>query len=252
MSSKDLLWQESFKVRAYEVGPDGRAKIQTMFNYLQESAANHAAYLNVFTERLTQLKLTWVLSRAHLKIERYPFWRQKVKVLTWPVLKETYYAIRDFRILSEEGQEIGVATSSWMMIDVVARKPVAMPDFLDEIQNRDEKRAMVDAFDRLPKLQDAHEDKRFKVRLSDLDMNRHVNSEIYLDWALEAVPEDILKNHVLYDFEINYRAESHYGDIINSQSEVQDEGDSRRILHKIIRHSDERELTRLVSRWRPK
>jgi len=34
--SSKLFWSETFKIRAYEVGPTSRATIQSIFNYMQE------------------------------------------------------------------------------------------------------------------------------------------------------------------------------------------------------------------------
>lgn len=251
MSEKsNLFWTENFKIRAYEVGPNGRASIQSICNYLQESAANHAEALNVAVSRLMEMNLTWVLSRLHVRMEKYPFWQKTVTVETWPSAKDNFYALRDFRIKNERDEIIGVATSSWMMIDIKARKPVILPDFLAEFENRSEGRALEDTFKRLPKIGEAQYEKSFNVRLSDLDMNQHVNSVNYVEWALEVTPPEFWNQYQLYDLEISFRAESVYGDRVVSQCRVEDQGDHQMLVHRLLRVQDERELTRMVTRWK--
>ncbi len=251
MSEMSKLFRiENFKVRAYEVGPRGRATIQSICNYLQESAANHAEALNVSVSRLIKMNLTWVLSRLHVRMEKYPFWQKTVTVETWPSARDNFYALRDFRIKNEKGEVIGVATSSWMMIDIKARKPVILPEFLKEFENKDEGRTLEDSFKRLPKIGQAQFEKNFNVRLSDLDMNQHVNSVNYIEWGLEVTPPAFWKKYILYDLEISFRAESVYGDRIVSQCRVEDMGDHQMLVHRLLRAQDERELTRMVTRWK--
>lgn len=247
-----LFWTESFKIRAYEAGANGRVSIQAICNYLLESAANHAAALNVSIERLFKMNLTWVLSRFHVQMYRYPRWPDVITVETWPVLKESHYAIRDFRLLDSKNNIIGVASSSWMMIDFIARKPVALPDFIDAIQNKEAGRTLEDPFERLPKTAQVDFAKEFHVRQSDLDVNQHVYSVHYLSWALEAIPKEIWKSHFLKDVEINYRAESVYGDFVLSNCQKQDEDDQVVFVHQLHRKKDEKELTRLKTTWTSK
>ncbi|NOX89290.1 MAG: hypothetical protein GXO77_09700 [Calditrichaeota bacterium] len=249
--NKDLLWVEEFKVRAYEAGPDGRASVQTIFDYLQESASNHAAALKVAKTDLDRLGMTWVVSRVHIRMEKYPFWNEIVRVETWPSQKDTLFALRDFVILDQKGNQIGVATTSWMLIDFKIRKPVRLPSFLDEMVNTDRGRALNDPFDRLPEPEKIEHEVGFKVRLSDLDMNRHVNSVNYIDWALEAVPAEVWNKFSIKEIEVNYRAESFYGDRVLSQAQVIEEGEGMIVRHRLQREKDGRELCRIVSRWRP-
>ena len=44
----------------------------------------------------------------------------------------------------------------------------------------------------------------FRVRQSDLDMNRHVNNAVYVGWALEAAPEDVAQSRRPVDIEVGY------------------------------------------------
>ena len=46
-----------------------------------------------------------------------------------------------------------------------------------------------------------------EARYNDLDMNKHVNSIRYLDWALDCLPTDVLLNHHVKEFSVNYQHE---------------------------------------------
>ncbi len=246
----ELFWSEKFKIRAYEVDIHGLAYLQTIFNYLQEVASNHAAALKADKENLKRLNYTWVLSRAHIHLNSYPRWHQTVQIDTWPSKKETYYGLRDFEILLND-TVIGRATTSWMMIDFSQRKPVKLPDFLNGVEYSEKGRALIDSFPRLPLAENIEAEAEFSVRFGDLDVNRHVNSGHYFTWALEAVPVEIRKKYHVVDFQINYRAEALFGDIIRSQIEIRKRKAEITILHRLIRKKDQKELCRALSLWQP-
>lgn len=248
MDSK-LFWVEDFKIRAYEAGMDGRVSIQAICNYLLEAASNHAAHMDVSVKKLFQMNLTWVLSRLHVRMFKYPRWPEMIKIETWPVHKDSYFAIRDFRLLDARGNEIGVASTSWMMIDFIARKPVLLPEFVDALQNKEAGRTLPDPFERLPKVKQVDAEREFHVRQSDLDVNRHVYSVHYLSWGLETVVPDIWQKYHLTDVEINYRAESVYGDYVISTNQVDQQNQEIKIVHQLQRQSDSKELTRLRTSW---
>ena len=89
----------------------------------------------------------------------------------------------------------------------------------------------------------------FRVRHSDLDINRHVNNTVYVDWALETLPKDIIGRIRPEIIEVSYRAEANYGGRVLSRS-CYDDGDSTS-LHQLVREGDGRELARLRVGWQP-
>ncbi len=255
METNKLFWQEEFKVRAYEAGPDGRVTIHSVCNYLQEAAANHAVAMKVAMDTLKEQNLTWVLSRLHVRMNSYPFWNQVIRIETWPAIKQKLHAIRDFRLMSGE-KEIGTASSSWMMIDLKRRRAVPIPGFMDKLQNTERGRTLEDPFDSLPVVDEtsAVQSRKFFIRMADLDMNQHVNSVHYLSWALETVPAEIWQRAFIRDVEINYRSECRYGDVVVSRSQVKEDDGQNHIviIHQLFRETDEREVSRIVSTWRRK
>jgi len=236
---------DSFRIRSYEMDARGRVSIQSICNYLQEMAALHAAELGVSVIDLLEKNMTWVLSRLHVKIERYPSWGDLLTIDTWPSGAEGLYAIRDFTISDSNANVIGQATSSWMIIDLIKKKPIEMPDFIYDLRMMDKRRAIEDPFNRLPKVSNIDFEKQFNVRRSDLDINQHVNNVNYIEWAVESVPKEIYDKKSLTELEINFRAESRYGDRVIAQSQVQDDI----CIHQLTRSGDDRELAIVRTRW---
>jgi acyl-ACP thioesterase len=252
MSSSINTYTEKFKVRSYEVDVTGRATILTISNFLQEIAGNHAGKLGVSVDKLFAKKLTWVLSRLHLKMFSYPFWREEVSVLTWPSDAYGKFATRDFEIFNSKNELIGKATTSWMLIDLTKMKPITMPDFIMDIDLPERERAINDKFDKLPKLEITEFQNKFNVRLSDLDINQHVNNVNYIEWATETIPIVVSQQYQLNQFEISFRAESKYGDSVISNVQAFEEIGQKTYFHSLINNNTELELAVARSNWTKK
>lgn len=249
MAQAENIRNEVFMIRAYEMDSRGKASIQSICNYFNEIAGNHARALGVSIETLFEKKKTWILSRLHLSIMRYPLWREEMRIETWPSGAEGLYALRDFLIFNQNGETIGKGTTSWMMLDLIKRRPIVMPDFIKAIKIPERNRAINDEFDKLPTLEKIDEEKQFYVRLSDLDINQHVNSVNYIEWAVETIPIEIWKSQRVADLEISFRAETNYGDRIISQTQHLEKGKKNVFLHKLLRESDQREVAYLRTQW---
>jgi medium-chain acyl-[acyl-carrier-protein] hydrolase len=135
-----------------------------------------------------------------------------------------------------------------MIVDLKTQKPIVMPEFMDEIRLPDRQRAIEDNFPKMKLPKKPNSERKFDVRLSDLDINQHVNNVKYIEWALETVPLDIWRTKVLSELEISFRAETKYGEGIIIQSE-QDDGI---YIHHVTSENDQRDLALLKTTWRGK
>ncbi len=242
-------FSKQFQLRSYEIDFRGKIRPVVILNFLQDAAGDHAAQIGYSVTDLFQHNLTWVLSRYHIGILEYPMWRDELQIITWPRGIDGLFALRDFEVKNRDNKVLIAATSSWMVISLERKRPVRIEENLSNFAISD-RRALVDGFEQLPALEIAELELPFRVRLNDLDLNRHVNNAVYAEWALETVPADILKNYLPVDIEISYRAEALYGDRVISRSCLIDSSQSRTFLHQLIREKDGRELTRLRSVWK--
>ena len=183
-----------FQIRSYEVDFQRKVQPVTLLNYLQDVASEHAKGLGLSVTDLYPRNFTWVLSRYHIKIERYPLWGESIKVETWPSGRQRLLAIRDFEATDEKGDTLVLATSSWILINLQNKRPLRLDDSLPEYPVLD-RRTIEDDFKPLPVLEKTDIELPFRVRMSDLDLNTHVNHTVYIQWALETVPQEILQKN---------------------------------------------------------
>lgn len=238
-----------FGVRYHEVDQQGAVRLPVVMTWLQDAGIEHATELQVSVRDLRRLGLTWVLSRLTLELENYPRAGQQVIVRTWPVTREGRFSVRDYQLLSEQGDQIGQATTSWAVLDLKTRRPVKINDHLPPYPLRSV-RALADPFNTLPMLEQCSSALELPVLRADLDPNRHVNNTVYAGWALEAAPAKIADACRPTRLEIGFRAEALYGDTIRSCcSPLLD--DPHTLLHRIEHAADGRELCRLRTTWQP-
>ena len=244
---KSLLHEKLFSVRYYEVGPSRLVRPATLLDYLQDAAAEHASLLHIGVQDLHHRDLTWVLSRLHLTVERYPGVGEAVLVRTWPSTRGSLSSYREFEVLDQAGTIVARATTAWVVLDLVRRRPVRLADVLPDYP-LESRRAIADDFPPLPRPESDARELAFTVRQSDLDMNRHVNNAVYVGWALESAPAEVVQGGPA-DIEVGYRAEALAGDTVLARCVPEPDAGPGRFLHEITRHQDGRELARLRVGW---
>jgi medium-chain acyl-[acyl-carrier-protein] hydrolase len=199
--------------------------------------------------------MTWVLSRTHVLIRRYPAWGETLSVLTWPSGRHGFFALRDFEASDASGRPVLTATTSWMILDLGRKQPLKVDGILpmDFLVAR---RALPDDFASLPVLDGPDRELAFRVDSGHLDLNRHVNNAVYVQWALEAAPPSLAGRRPA-EIEVSYRGEAFYGDTVLARAKVVPAADAAQggeeagsaVLHQIVNASSGAELTRLRTRW---
>ena len=237
----DIKYQEQFKIRSSEIDANQFATLPAICTLLQEVAGNHAHQLNFDITDLQEDKLTWVLHRLNIEMERFPKWREEITIQTWPSSGDGLRAYRDFIILDEHGQKIGHCISYWLMMNIETRRPTRIPkNILAMAPAESEHVLAVDKPD-YPEIEHPDQSAPFKVRKTDLDLNQHVNNVRYIEWALSSLPEGIR----VHKLDIQFMAESTMGDIdIAEHKQVSAARGKSTYIHQIIRESDQEVLAR--------
>lgn len=264
---------EEHRIRAYEVGVDQKATLITLANLLQEVAGNHGVALWGRTEEgfatdpvMVAMQLIFAATRIQIEMFDAPKWGDIVKIDTYFSAEGRIGARREWEITNaQSGKLLGRATSTWVMVSLKTRKVAKIPDEMRRKLQDFAPNPPRDAFDKsehrlkLPNLDlPAEIEGPVQVaRRSDVDMNGHINNVTYIAWTLETVPRDVFYNYELQQIEIDYKAECHSGDAIESLgSRIAEDTNGtgiRRYVH-MLRRCDEdgcRELVRARTTWRP-
>jgi len=100
----------------------------------------------------------------------------------------------------------------------------------------------------VPRLAMASYERRVTPRLSDLDINGHVNNAQLLGWTLEALPREVPGKRVLQEIDVQFRHECRLDDQVASRADAKN---ARVFHHNVVRVGADRELVRARSLWRP-
>jgi medium-chain acyl-[acyl-carrier-protein] hydrolase len=245
----EYVWTESYRVRASELDAAGYVSPIALCNYVQETAGGHADRLGWSVEQLLRRGLTWVLARLHLVVGRYPRWRDALALTTWPSGALRAYALREFHIVDAAQEEIGVATSAWLLVDARTRRPRRPPTEIVALCEHTPARVLDDQFARLDEGALTSQARRYEVGHSDLDVNGHANNVCLTRCALDAVGAELLRVSELSELELEFRAECAAGDVIESHV-TETPGDSLCLNHRLIRAADRVDVSLARTRWR--
>ena len=211
-----------FKVRSYECGPDGRATLPTICNYLQEAASLNAATLGFGKDDFAAKgeNISWVLTRMVVKMSRYPAWNDEVTVETFPRGGRKIVAWRDFEVKDAQGATLGLATTEWMLIDLSSRKIVAVPEKVFAANDPANVPVLgLEPFSkfRFPEGGSGVPPLHFTAMKSQIDLNGHVNNVHYIDWMLEPC-----ESRCPAEMEIVFRSETFAGDEVRVETAAAD------------------------------
>lgn len=244
----NAVFTARYRVRSYETDISRRLKPVSLLNYFQDAASSHAALLGFSVTDLRRKKLTWMLSRYQIRVYRYPCEGEELLVRTWRSAVDGYHALRDFELVDTQEKLLAVASSSWLIVSLESRRSVRIKTAVEDFPVH-ASRSFPDDFVTFPKRDNFERELPFQVRMGDLDQNLHVNNAVYLDWALEATPPDILRNCLPVEIHIAYRAEALYGGKVLSRSAALKSPGSEIFLHQLVSEGEGRELTRLLTHW---
>jgi len=241
------IWTEDIPVRSSDLTPHGTASVPALCVYLQEAAGHHADALEVSMRRLQDEDRAWVLSHLHLDLHRPPEGDETVTIETWPSGLEGLYATREF-VLSTDAAEIGRATSRWFVIDTERRRPVRPPRSLYDLETPDRPRPLPHEFDDLPEPDRIDHEASWRARYHDLDLNRHVNSVRYLEWALGTLPDDLLDTYQCTGVSLQFRAEATLGTPVRATAQI-DENSDERVARHALHHIETDDLLAAARTW---
>lgn len=187
----------------------------------------------------------------YAEITEWPVWGDSLIVKTWPCGTEKLFAMRDYVIRSQDGRQLASASSLWLIIDRTTKKIQRPDEILTQFNSVSQSVAPpVRSAVKLPESAVNGEFfQKFKVKVSDLDINLHTNNVNYLKWVKDTYDLNFIMNHFPCSAEINYLAESMFDDeIVIRKSE--NEGNRSFYDHSVFRTNDNRELCRVRLEWK--
>jgi acyl-ACP thioesterase len=242
-------WEDEYSISFYEVDTKNEVFLPVLWSFMQETAWHHADHLRLGYSDLGEHQYFWVLSRLSIQMEEYPRWGDRIRIKTWLTGIGRLFALRHFSIANLRGNIVGTAKSAWLVLDLKSRRPQRIEPVFKHILHLFDGLPPTEEPEKLPFPIRSQMERSYTVRYSDIDIHHHVNNIKYIEWILDSYPFEMNQTHQIHTFEINFLAESSFGDAISIQTEVLQDLPPA-FLHSVFRKEDGRELCRARSEWR--
>lgn len=183
-----------------------------------EVATEHADALGVGFDRLAEDHNLWVLSRIAIEMNRYPRLHEEYALTTWIEDYNRHFSERNFAITSASGEILGYARTIWVAINIHTRRPAdltAIEHLRGTVSTRP---CPIAKQGKIRPVAEPQAVDSYTFRVSDIDVNRHVNSARYVEIILNQLSLEEYDTHLLTRFEIEYRREARYGETVEVAS----------------------------------
>ena len=200
-------WHQESRIRAYETGPDGKARLATICNLLQECAASHADHLGIGVEDMQQRGLVWALARLGIEVYRRPAAGEPVTIQTWLRGVKGPFAMREFAVLDASAAVVARASYAWLAINGTTKRTVRPAELLKELPRRPDRVSLDAKLGKIAKPDAPIDLPKVMTRPSDLDVQRHINNTRYIAWIEDALCGELEGNFVSW-LQVNFLAEA--------------------------------------------
>ncbi|CAJ2641250.1 unnamed protein product [Trifolium pratense] len=274
-----FVFRQIFVIRSYEIGPDRTATMETLMNFLQETALNHVTSSGIggdgfgATREMSLRKLIWVVTRIQVQVQRYSKWGEEIEIDTWVDAAGKNGMRRDWIIRDRCTKEIITkATSTWVIMNRETRRLSKIPEevrrelspfYIHRIAVASEERDC----EKIDKLTDGTAETTqsgLAPRWNDMDVNQHVNNVKYIGWILESVPIKVLEDYNMTSMTLEFRRECTQSNMLESMTcpteRVIGESDNNSVnrkpdlqyTHLLRLQDDKRDVVRARSEWKLK
>ena len=201
-------YKEQFRVTCYDTDYNCDFKLFAFMNHAQELANVHAANLGFGYDTMVEKGVAWILSRFHVKMLKYPKWRDEISIETWHKGDDKLFGIRDFIACDTTGEPLILATSSWVIIDLESRRIQRIRNILGEEYKGADRYSIEESAQKLSTPEGLEFAGEKSVTLSDIDINQHTNNAKYVEWAIDHIDPELLDAKPIKEFTINFNHES--------------------------------------------
>lgn len=217
----------------------------SLLSFLEDIAGYHSNSVGNGLNDIVKTKKSWVLLNWKVTLYERPIYAETVKLKTWSRKMDKIYAYRDYEIFNSNGEKIGIATSKWILLDIESKKIMKLEESLADLYKQEDKDVFgIDTdFGKLKEPENYTLEKDYKITNNLIDVNNHVHNLYYIDIANEVIPEEILKEKDLNNFEVLFKKEIKKDDIVKClYKETKDsyiitiKNETKDVLHAIIKY----------------
>ena len=206
--------EQNLRINSYETDLNANIKAVSLQNMLQEVAYRGSEFCRCGPASMKERGIFWALNRIHFHIYDYPKWGDDVTLQTWSRGQAGPLWHRNFRML-KAGSPAVLGTSAWTVVDLKERSIYRGDLGFDPAYHYSEDTLPFCSKIIVPRDLESVPAGSHTVQWSDLDTNAHANNCAYTQWAMDLLPAEYMKTHLVRDVQVNYHHEVHYGERVD-------------------------------------
>ena len=247
-----IPYTTEFTTRFYETDSRGLVQPASLVNFFEETALRQSESAGVGLDYYRKHQVVWLLHSFDISIARMPAYGDRLIITTTPESICKFYGYRSFELGIKDSRgkarEVIKAMSSWIFVDTRTKRPLRVNEDMKHAYGyaglKEEK---MDAGN-IPAPGNTTAEKTFSVRHSDIDMNRHVNNVVYINWAMEGVQELLQGPLTLKRLQVAWLRETLPGSGIVLRTERRQTSDGILCLQGVY-DSEGEEKCRIATTW---
>lgn len=198
------------RIRFTEVDSEGKLSLNALLNYFQDCSTFHSEDLGIGVDYLKENHLVWVMSSWQIVVERYPRLCEQVRIGTLPYEFKGFLGMRNFAMITTQGEYLAKANSLWSLLNTDTGKPTLPTELMREKYVLEERLPMDYAPRKIVVPKSGESREVIVVKKHHLDTNHHVNNGQYVDMALEFLPDGF----VITQMRAEYKKQAFLDDVL--------------------------------------
>lgn len=226
-------YEKIYEITYGETDGRGDCRITSMMSFFSDCCLSQEEE-NSMNYTSSDSDTTWVFFDYDIIMNRYPKYREKVKIITYVEAIRKFYSNRIFEAYDMEGNLVSRASVLAFLINKKTRRPARISDAEYEVHgvSKESSKLLRKKLD-FEKFEEEDFSLDFHIRYLDIDLNKHVSNIKYIEWVLETVPVDIALKYKMKRIKIKFEKEITYGHNVNIKSKIIRGKDEIKVLHKV-------------------
>ena len=219
-----MIMERKYLVDVPNVDSSNFISNKGILSLFENIACLHSDIAGYGMNQIDKTHLTWILLNWKVRVLKRVVYGSTVTVKTWARTSNSFFTLRDFEMYDEKDNLICIASSKWTLINATDGKILRItPDIINTYSPENDK-SLFNELD-IPKIKEPEELKNpensissvytFSAQRRDIDINKHMHNIYYLDYALEALPQEVYDNLNCSEFEIMYKTGIKFGNTVN-------------------------------------
>lgn len=238
-----MIYKCKYIIGLTDVGMSNKITNKAILKVLENAGGMHSELVGYGLNSIEKTNLSWVLLGWKVKVINRPKYNTELNIHTWARDSNKISTYRDFEIYDENNNLLIIATSKWILVNLEKGKMAELTPEIIDLYQKEEKSVFEErTISKIKEPNDCSNKISYPILRSDIDINNHVHNIYYLDFAYEALPENIYKNDECNNIEIMYKKQIKLGDTIlckycreENSHIISIKSEDDKILHAIIK-----------------